>query len=85
MQRPRLTPDYGSPGITDFRVAQVLAGRDAIPDNLLQLLDLGETSFFRPRPDGIIADMILENASSVGINAISPISVEKVVRSSCCD
>jgi hypothetical protein len=44
-------------------MAQVLAGNNAIPDHLLQLLDLGKPSLFRPRPDGIIADTNLENAS----------------------
>ena len=40
-------------------------------------------SLFQPRPDGVIADTNLEDASGGGVSAISPISVEKVVRSSC--
>jgi hypothetical protein len=47
-------------------MAQVFGGGDAIPDNMLQLLDLGEPSYLRSRPDGVIADTNRENASSAG-------------------
>ena len=64
-------------------MAQVLAGSDAIPDNLFEFLDLRKPSSLGSRPAGFIADTNRENASVPGINAISPISVENVVRSSC--
>jgi hypothetical protein len=47
-------------------MAQVFGGGDAIPDNMLQLLDLGEPSYLRSRPDGVIADTNRENASFAG-------------------
>jgi hypothetical protein len=60
--QPYPTVDFGSPEITN-RMAQVLVWRDEIPDNLLKLTDLGKPSFLGARPDGIIADTNLENAS----------------------
>ena len=47
-------------------MAQVLAGNNAMPDNLLKLLDLGEPSFFSPGPDIIIADTNCENTAGGG-------------------
>ena len=47
-------------------MAQVLAWDDAIPDDLLKLLDLRKPSFLGSRPDRVVADTYLENTSSTG-------------------
>jgi hypothetical protein len=54
--RARLRRDAVVISESTVGTAQVLARRDAIPDNLLKLLDLGKPSLFSSRPDGIIAD-----------------------------
>jgi hypothetical protein len=47
-------------------MAQILVGSDAVSDNLLKLLDLGEPSSFSPRSDGILTDANLEDVSGAG-------------------
>ena len=47
-------------------MAQVLARRDAISDDLLKLLDLGKPSLIGSGPDRVIVDTNLENTSSAG-------------------
>ena len=47
-------------------MAQVLVWGDAIPDYLLQLLDLGKPSFLGAGPDRVIADTNLKNTSGTG-------------------
>jgi hypothetical protein len=63
-------------------MAQVPAGGDAIPDDLLDLLDLGKPPFLSSGPDGVIGDTDLENTSGARHQRNSPTSVGKVVRSS---
>jgi hypothetical protein len=63
-------------------MAQVLAGSDPIPHQLLEFFDFGKPALLGSGPHGVIADTNLENTPVPGTNATSPISVEKVVRSS---
>jgi hypothetical protein len=60
-------------------MAQVLAGGDAIPDNLLAR----ETAFSARDQTASSPIRIVKTPPAPGISAISPRSVEKVVRSAC--